>query len=181
MLKNNIYFLLDRLNITKAERVAMVTITTMIMLITTGAAILEPENPFPAEHYARADSIFRALSDQKEADHANLMSRYEPSPVGNTETVAALQSGTQTAPKTQAGKASKSGSAKVPALESIILNTAVASDLVRLPGIGPKTAEVIVDYRKEHGPFQDLSHVMRVKGIGPKKWEQIRPYLRLNE
>jgi competence protein ComEA len=180
-MQNKIYFLLDRLNITKAERLTMVTITTLIVLITTGAAILEPDNPFPDEHYAYADSVFRVLSERKAADHISLMARYEPSTGSNTEPMVALQTSTQTASISQPRTAPKSGSTKLPALESISLNTAVATELDRLPGIGPKTAEVIIEYRNEHGPFQDLSHIMRVKGIGPKKWEQIRPYLRLNE
>jgi competence ComEA-like helix-hairpin-helix protein len=181
MLKNNLYFLFDKLNITKSERLAMVTITTMIVLISTGAAILRPDNPFPDEHYAYADSLFRALTDKKAADHATLMARYEPPPLNNTETAPALQVNTQNASTSQPRTPPKSGSAKLPAPESIAINKANASELTRLPGIGPKTAEVIVEYRNVHGPFQDLSHVMRVKGIGPKKWEQIRPYLRLNE
>jgi comEA protein len=181
MLKNNIYFLLDRLNITKAERLAMVTITTLIVLISTGAAILEPDNPFPDEHYAYADSVFKVLSWQKAADHAALMSRYEPESANNTVTTQTLPTNAQVASTSPSRTTQKPGSAKLPALESIAINKANASELTRLPGIGPKTAEVIVAYRNEHGPFQDLSHVMRVKGIGPKKWEQIRPYLRLNE
>jgi len=181
MLKNNIYFLLDRLNITKAERLAMVTLTTLIVLVSTGAAVLKPDNPFPDEHYAYADSLFRALSDLKASEHAELMARYEPPAINNTETPAALTASTQTASPSQPRTAPKTGSAKLPAPGSIAINKADATELARLPGIGPKTAEVIVEYRNEHGPFQDLSHIMRVKGIGPKKWEQIRPYLRLNE
>lgn len=181
MLRNNLYFLLDRLNITKAERLAMVTITTLIVLITMGAAILEPDNPFPDEHYAFADSVFRVLSERKAADHISLMARYEPPTISNTEPMMALQTSIPNASIFQPRPAKKSGSAPLPAPESIAINTAVATELDRLPGIGPITAEVIVNYRKEHGPFQDLSHIMRVKGIGPKKWEQIRPYLRLNE
>lgn len=192
MLSRYTYFILDKLNITKAERLAMVTITTLIVLVTTGAAMLRPDNPFPEEHYAYADSLFRALSEQKSIEHAELMARYDPPP-DNTETTAALLSGAQVAASTTSmpsasgtsntGKKTSSGkgSAKVPAPESIALNSADATALARLPGVGPKTAEVIVAYRNENGPFQDLSHIMRVKGIGPKKWEQIRPYLRLNE
>lgn len=192
MLSRYTYFILDKLNITKAERLAMVTITTLIVLVTTGAAMLRPDNPFPEEHYAYADSLFRALSEHKSIEHSELMARYDP-PAGNTETTGALLSGAQAAVPTAStqsasgtsntGKTTSSSkrSAKVPALESIALNSADATALARLPGVGPKTAEVIVAYRNENGPFQDLSHIMRVKGIGPKKWEQIRPYLRLNE
>lgn len=178
-MRNNVYFLLDRLNITKAERFAMLTITTLIVLVSTGAAILEPENPFPEEHYAYADSLFRALSEQKASEHASLMARYDPPAQSNTEPLAALQAGTQTASSSMPVAPKKSGSATVPAAKGIAINSADAAELDRLPGVGPKTAELIVAYRNEHGPFEDLSHVMRVKGIGPKKWEQIRPYLRL--
>ncbi len=157
----------------------MVTITTLIVLVSTGAAILEPEIPFPEEHYAYADSLFRALTDQKATEHASLMARYEPPAMGNTEPTGALQTDTQTSSVSLPPTAKKSRSTTVLAPESIAINTADATELDRLPGVGPKTAEMIVDYRNEHGPFQDLSHVMRVKGIGPKKWEQIRPYLRL--
>lgn len=193
MLSRYTYFILDKLNITKSERLAMVTITTLIVLVTTGAAMLRPDIPFPDEHYAYADSLFRALAEQRSYEQAELMARYDPPSAGNTATDGALSSGTLamasaersatssgTSNSTTRAKASK-GSAKLPAPESIVLNTADAAALARLPGVGPKTAEVIVAYRNEHGPFQDLSHIMRVKGIGPKKWEQIRPYLRLNE
>lgn len=193
MLSRYTYFILDKLNITKSERLAMVTITTLILLVTTGAAILRPDIPFPDEHYAYADSLFRALSEQKALEQAELMARYNPPPAGNTAIDGALSPGALVAasaerpatdsgtPKSTSRTAASKGSAKLPAPESIILNTADAAALARLPGVGPKTADVIVAYRNEHGPFQDLSHIMRVKGIGPKKWEQIRPYLRLNE
>lgn len=197
MLSRYTYFIIDKLNITKAERIAMVTITTLIVLISTGAAMLSPDIPFPEEHYAYADSLFRALSEQKSIEHAELMARYEPplveSASGNTAIAGALPSGAHAevsamsassvlgASNTGKKAAASKGSAKAPAPESIVLNTSDAATLARLPGVGPKTAEAIVAYRNENGPFQDLSHIMRVKGIGAKKWEQIRPYLRLNE
>ena len=66
--------------------------------------------------------------------------------------------------------------AKAPA-QAINLNTATATELVQLPHIGPKTAERIVAFRKEHGPFQRLEDLMNVKGIGEKAFAQIRPFL----
>ena len=58
----------------------------------------------------------------------------------------------------------------------INLNTATKSELMRLPGIGEKTAESIIEYRKT-SRFKRLSDIMEVKGIGEKKFEKMREFL----
>lgn len=60
------------------------------------------------------------------------------------------------------------------------INTADASQLTLLPGIGIKTAESIVVYRGSVGPFKAVDDLVKVKGIGPKILEKLRPYLSLN-
>ncbi len=50
----------------------------------------------------------------------------------------------------------------------IDVNTASSFELQRIRGIGPKTAQAIIEYRNEHGPFDNVRDVQRVKGIGPK-------------
>ncbi|MBS1785957.1 MAG: helix-hairpin-helix domain-containing protein [Acidobacteria bacterium] len=65
---------------------------------------------------------------------------------------------------------------KAPA-HAINLNTATATELTQLPHIGEKTAERIVLFRKEHGPFRRPEEIMNVKGIGEKAFAQIRPFL----
>ena len=57
------------------------------------------------------------------------------------------------------------------------VNTADVEELTRIPGIGPKTAEAIVAYRKDVGQFKKVEDLIEVKGIGPKKLETIRPFL----
>ena len=54
------------------------------------------------------------------------------------------------------------------------LNTATAGELDSLPGVGPKTAEAIIQFRQEHGAFQRPEDLMNVKGIGPAKFEKLR-------
>ncbi|MCS7238364.1 MAG: helix-hairpin-helix domain-containing protein [Thermoguttaceae bacterium] len=46
-----------------------------------------------------------------------------------------------------------------------------------LPGIGEVTAKRIVQYRKERGPFRRVEDLIKVPGVGPKTLEQIRPFL----
>ena len=57
------------------------------------------------------------------------------------------------------------------------VNTATEYELRLLPGIGPATARVIVEYRQSHGPFRSLDELTRVRGIGPKTLELLRPHL----
>lgn len=62
----------------------------------------------------------------------------------------------------------------------IDLNTAGATDLDALPGIGPALAQRIVDYRLAHGPFRKIDDLGKVSGIGPRVLEKILPYLILD-
>jgi competence protein ComEA len=57
------------------------------------------------------------------------------------------------------------------------LNTATVTELMQLPRVGPKTAQRIVDFRQEHGPFQRPEDLMNVKGIGEKTFQKLRPYI----
>ncbi len=50
----------------------------------------------------------------------------------------------------------------------ININTASISQLVKLPGIGPKKAKRIVETRRKIGGFKRLQDIMKVKGIGKK-------------
>jgi comEA protein len=54
------------------------------------------------------------------------------------------------------------------------INTASASELDTLPGIGPSYAKAIIDYRTKNGPFVRLEDIQQVKGIGPKTFEKLK-------
>ena len=57
---------------------------------------------------------------------------------------------------------------------TVSLSSATAEDLDALPGIGPITAQKIVDYRTEHGPFASVDDLDAVPGVGPTRVEQLR-------
>ena len=54
------------------------------------------------------------------------------------------------------------------------LNSATVEQLDALPGIGPSTAQKIVDYRQEHGAFRSVDELDAVSGIGLAKIDQLR-------
>jgi competence ComEA-like helix-hairpin-helix protein len=63
---------------------------------------------------------------------------------------------------------------------SIGINSATVDDLIILPGIGPKLAEKIIEYRKFKGRFKNPNDLKKVDGIGKKKLESIRQLISLD-
>ena len=71
---------------------------------------------------------------------------------------------------------STSGSAGAPGSPTapVQLSTATLEQLDSLPGIGPSTAQKILDYRTKHGAFSSVDELDAVPGIGPKRLDQLR-------
>ena len=59
-------------------------------------------------------------------------------------------------------------------VQKVSLSTATAEQLDALPGVGPVTAQKILDYRTEHGSFRSVDDLDAVPGIGPTRIEQLR-------
>ncbi len=57
--------------------------------------------------------------------------------------------------------------------ELVDINSASLQELDSLPGIGPTTAQNIIDYREQHGPFNHIEDIMNVPGIGPATFDRI--------
>jgi competence protein ComEA len=85
-------------------------------------------------------------------------------------------SGTPTAPSVHVHAAQGSASSEDP----VILNTAEADDLRRLPGIGAKRADAILALRLHLGRFRAIEDLLKVKGVGRATLKRLRPLVRLD-
>ncbi|MGH3064208.1 MAG: helix-hairpin-helix domain-containing protein [Gaiellaceae bacterium] len=70
---------------------------------------------------------------------------------------------------TEAGESGAGGAAG-----PVHLNTATLDELDALPGVGPVTAQKILDYREQHGAFSSVDDLDAIPGIGPARLEQLR-------
>ncbi|WP_346426245.1 helix-hairpin-helix domain-containing protein [Actinobaculum sp. 313] len=95
----------------------------------------------------------------RDGDHVHIAA------VGETSVPAAGGSGEQI----QSGQAGGSG--------LVNINTATASELQELPGIGPVLADAIVAWREENGGFSAPEELMEVSGIGQATFEKLRDHV----
>ncbi|SEQ10961.1 competence protein ComEA [Microlunatus flavus] len=81
---------------------------------------------------------------------------------------------------TAAGTARTSGGTSGGAAGSVVdLNRATVDQLDTLPGVGPVTAQKILDWREQHGRFSRAEELQEVDGIGPKTYARIAPHVRV--
>ena len=73
---------------------------------------------------------------------------------------------------TSGGSASGDGAA-------VDLNAATVDQLDTLPGVGPVTAQKILDWRQQHGRFTRVDELQEVDGIGPKSYARLAPHVRV--
>lgn len=66
---------------------------------------------------------------------------------------------------------------KKPPLRPVNINTANSEELQLVPGIGPATAEKILQMRKSYGAFKSVDDLVAIRGIGKKRLDKMRKYL----
>ena len=113
-----------------------------------------------------ADAVRRAGGATRRAD-LQLINLAAPASDG-AQVVVPIRSGPGSA---STSTASTPGSAPA---GPVHLNTATLEQLDALPGVGPVTAQKILDYRDEHGAFSSVDELDAIPGIGPARLEQLR-------
>jgi competence protein ComEA len=118
---------------------------------------------------SRVDDAIHAAGGPK--PHAELALVNLAAPVADGQQV--LVPGPREAAGVSGEQAARAADTTMP----IPLNTATVEQLDSLPGVGPVTAQRIVDYREQHGAFASIDDLDAVPGIGPARLEQLRELL----
>jgi competence protein ComEA len=116
-----------------------------------------------------ADAVSRAGGATAKADLAliNLAA-----PLADGEQVVVPKRGAVAGAASAGGGASSVAGA--PSSGPVHLSTATLEQLDSLPGIGPVTAQKILDYRQKHGAFTSVDELDAVAGIGPARLDQLQ-------
>lgn len=118
-----------------------------------------------------ADAVARAGGARTVADLAAL--NLAAPLVDGTQVLVPRRVATAMPANGSGGTTATSGESSPPA-GKVSLSSATAEQLDALPGVGPVTAQKILDYRAEHGPFGSVDDLDAVPGIGPARIEQLR-------
>ena len=66
-------------------------------------------------------------------------------------------------------------------VKPVNINTATSEELQQVPGIGPATAQKILQMRKSYGPFKSVDDLLAIRGLGQKRLDKMRKYLTVGQ
>ena len=152
-----------------------------VQTVVAEAPLLEPaEVVVHVVGAVRSPGLYRLAEGSRVADALSLAGGAAPkAALAGVNLAAPLVDGTQVVVPRR-GEAAGTGGATSPGAGSgspagpVRLSTATLAELDALPGVGPVTAQRIVQYRETHGPFRAVEELDAVPGIGPARLEQLR-------
>ncbi len=158
--KRKIFFWIEKLQITKQERISVTLLFGIIVLLLLANVFIK-EKVVPApENHAELLAEFERRSALIEAEEQKREARYQGEEVSDAN---------RTEPK----------DIPLTPTELISINTASSEQLQTLPGIGSSYAERIIEFRETNGGFETVEDLIKVRGIGEKTLEKLKPYIKL--
>lgn len=171
-MKRKFFFLIEKLEIKRSERIAIVILFGCLIVTSSIYAISEPTLNYSPEHYAELEQIFEERSRAAKMEQAQILARYKPADEIQTDEPEFSEADMDTIPP-------DSSDNKSSRTEKININTASASQLQELPGIGPTYARRIVNWRSENGEFTEVEQLLEIRGIGEVRLETMKPLIDL--
>ena len=120
--------------------------------------------------YSHEDSLFAMLGRQESGDKKT-----------SKGTSSAVVDSEQEVLDFNKGNFKESQNSKISSQTRVNINKAGVNELIKLPGIGQKTAINIVEYRNSHGSFNDPEDLLKIHGIGSSKLSKIKEYIVFNQ
>ncbi len=152
----------------KRKVIEIVVGVVLLVLIITGGIILLAQNnesePRVAGASTENEEALKAEIDNlnKKIDELN----------NKIDTAQSVVTETSTSETSSSGESTSSDSSQIAGVVNI--NTASASELDSLPGIGPTYAERIIEYRESNGGFSSIDELKNIKGIGDKTFDKLK-------
>lgn len=157
MMKRTFFFWLEKLSITRAERIAVSLLLGLFLLLVGVNAVIQPTKPFQKDYYQSLMQTFHQRTAQLREEEQRLMRRYG-------------MAVSDTLPANSAPVSAASGTL-------VNINTAGIDQLKTLPGIGSTYAQRIIEYRREKGAFASKNQLLQIKGIGPATLAKLEPLI----
>lgn len=180
------------------RRVLAVGVVALLVLVVAGKVLLRPARPAvpppvriaaPVAHASatprlfvnvvgavRRPGLYRLKDGSRVADA--VIRAGGPTPKAQIELLnlaARIADGEQiVVPRRGLANPSAAASGGAVAAGPVHLNSATLEQLDGLPGVGPVTAQKILDYRQQHGAFGSVDELDAIVGIGPARLEQLR-------
>lgn len=177
-MKRKLFFFLEKLQISKSERVAVTVLMASVLLLGSVYLIWSPAPQYSEKEYAELERIFEERSRELKREREVILARYEPlkndSDAGEYKTgVLAEEAYIDTIPPEKEAAEGRTGG------DLININSAMESELQELPGIGPAYSKRIIEWRNENGKFTSVDQLLEIKGIGEKRLANIKPLITL--
>ncbi len=174
-LKRKSFFWLDRLQISRMERIGIAALMGLLVVLLGLNVFLQKSYNYDKEQYEAIRSEFERRSALIEQEQKEIAEKYNPGltvnePASPEETVPEMEEAITEVQEQNPAPAST---------ELININEANLEQLQTLKGIGATYARRIIDYREAHGDFKSIDELKKVKGIGEKRLENIKPFIKL--
>lgn len=176
--KRKAFFWIDKLQITRKERVSFSILLFILFLMLISSLFIKQTLNYEQEEYDEILDLFEERTKLAEQEQAAIAQKYNPdltvSDVENVDTETAIKPSVINEPLV---------SDNTPVMDepaapvSININTAGLEELQTLDGIGPTYAGRIIEYREANGGFKTIEELINIKGIGEKRLEAIRPFV----
>ncbi|MEX2600821.1 MAG: helix-hairpin-helix domain-containing protein [Balneolaceae bacterium] len=178
-MRRKIYFFLDRLQISRNERIVLAVCGAVLILLTLLNVASERTPEYDPELYRELELLFEERSRASESENRAILARYRGE-IDNDSLMAPADTvseppGRDVERDTLQPEAGGEGKLVVD------INRADVEVLQELPGIGPVYASRILEWREQHGNFTETEQLLEIRGIGERRLEILLPYIRIEE